>query len=259
MEDRLERETQIAEPEAPAKDTALSESESSGQQAIAEEVGVTAMSPEVIQLIEQLMAGTEPYSRNLKPWEVPKFNPLHINICTLRAAGFKGVEISKILGLDQSRVSQIITHPYGVKLIRALVPKNSVRVLDIRTRLEEYAGDLLDKVYGQAMLSEDLEQVGKVTFSMLDRAGHAPKMQPADSKPSGVMSDSVLRRLTGALEQSQQVNTEVMPTWVPRKPPEEGALPVGEVLGSSPLRLAAGQAEGDEPAPGPLSAAGGQR
>lgn len=258
--EHLEREVQIADQEAPAtvSPPGLSEAESSGQRALNEELGEAQLTPVVMSLIERLMAGTEPFGRELKAWEVKAFSPVHINVCTLRAAGFKGVEIARICSLDSSRVSQILTHPYGVKLVGALVPRNSVRVLDIRTRLEEYAGDLLDRVYGQAMIDEDLEKVQKVTFGMLDRAGYNPKPAVQSEKPSGELNDSTFRRLARALDESSQVDREVMPTWVPRRPPEEGSLPADDVLGSSPRRLVAGESSGEADS-SPLTAAGGSR
>jgi hypothetical protein len=171
-EGRLEVETQIGsapQPAAAGDDFDLA-------------TEASRLSPEVQDLIQRLLDGSEPLGRDLKQWEVLKFNPIHVNVCVLRAAGFRGVEISKILGMEQSTISTILNHPYGVKLVGALVPRGAVKVFDIKTRLEENANELLSHMYGLAMKSEELEDVTKVTFGILDRAGYTPKTSEGPKK-----------------------------------------------------------------------------
>lgn len=228
-EGRLESEVQIAsngsaqELVAPVQDELLDVV-----------TGDSRLSPEIQALIERCMSGDEPLGRALKPGEVMKFNPNHVNMCVLRASGFRNQEIMQILNEGAGHISQILCHPYGVKLVKALTIRSSVKVFDIRTKMEEYAEDLLERSYGMAMIEEDLEKVSKVTFSMLDRAGYAPNQAAVDPKAGGgfSVSDSTMKRLSRALEQSQQVKMEVMPGWVPRRPPDEGALPAGGVVGA---------------------------
>jgi hypothetical protein len=197
-------------------------------------VDASRLTPEMMELIERMLAGTEPYGRDLKSYEVVKFTPYHVNVCTLRAAGFKGVEISQIVGADQSSISIILRHPYGVKLVAALVPRSTVKIFDIRTKLEEYASTLLDETYKAALTCEDLEVQSRVTFGLLDRAGYQPRPAGGEGKaPPRQIEEPTLRRLTAAIEESDQVNREVMPGFIPRRPPEEGALPAGDVVGSS--------------------------
>jgi hypothetical protein len=194
------------------------------------------LSPQVQALIERLLDGVEPLDRPLRNNEVIKFSPVHINICTLRAAGFKGTEIAKIMDIEYQRVILALNHPYGKKLIKALVPANATRVIDIRTRLEEHASDLLDSTFALAMKSENLKEVAEVTFNMLDRAGYSNKPggaeRPADAPSS---RESVMNRLAAAMEGSNAVNSEVMASWIPRRPPEEASSgsSVSEVVGSS--------------------------
>jgi hypothetical protein len=195
--------------------------------------------PEVQALIERMLAGIEPYGRDLKAHEVKKFSPMHINIATLRAAGFKGTEIIQITGCGKQHVYLTLIHPYAKKLIQALVPQNSVRVIDIRTRLDEYAGELLDKTFGLALVSEDFEQVTKVTFGLLDRAGFSAK-EVASSKPDGreIPADaSTMRRLLSAMEGSKQVDEQIMPHYVGSAPPDEILPEVGseEELDATPV------------------------
>lgn len=199
--------------------------------------GDSRLSPEIQSLIERCMSGDEPLGRSLKAWEVLKFNPNHVNMCVLRASGFRNQEISQILNESPAHISQILCHPYGLKLVRALSIRSSVKVFDIRTKLEDYASDLLDQTFAQALLSEDLDTVSKVTFSMLDRAGYSPAQGAGDPKTGAGFSasESTMKRLARAMEQSQQVKSEVMPGWIPRRPPEEGALPAlpaGGVVGA---------------------------
>lgn len=198
-----------------------------------EAVEASRLTPEIQELIQRMMEGTEPYGRDLKHWEVVKFAPWHVNICTLRAAGFKVVEVAQIVGSAPANVSVVLRHPYGVKLVQALVPRGTIKVFDIKTRLEDYASDLLDKTHKLAMESQDVGEVSKVTFGLLDRAGYQPKPPEGAKAPGSLLGDSTLRRLTAALGESSQVDSEVMPGWRPRRPPEEGALPAGDEVGSS--------------------------
>lgn len=230
-EESLRPEVHLAnEPGISSVEVALAELDAAGEGA--------GLSPELQGLIDRMLDGVEPLERPLKTWEPVKFSPVHINICTLRAAGFKGVEIARIMDIDPQRVSITLRHPWGQKLIRALVPKNVVRVIDIRTRLDEYASDLLDHSFGLALKSEDPEVVSKITFGILDRAGYAPK--PSGSGDTGnhvappSARESTMQRLASAMEDSNAINREIMPSWTPRRPPEEtSGLPVGGAVGSS--------------------------
>lgn len=227
-EERLEAEVQIAPPD-PSKVNG---------QPIADEFDLATeasrLSPEVQDLIQRLLDGSEPLGRDLKQWEVLKFNPIHVNVCVLRAAGFRGVEIHKVLGMEQSTISVILNHPYGVKLVGALVPRGAVKVFDIKTRLEENASELLDHMYSLAMKSEEVEDVAKVTFGVLDRAGFQPKQNTNSKEIPGsfTVQESTMRRLENAMNGSALVNREVMPKWIPRKPPDEGMLPVDGAVGT---------------------------
>lgn len=228
-EGRLESEVQIAESGSVQERVAPAQEE-----LLDTAIGDSRLSPEIQGLIEKCMDGSEPLGRSLRTWEPEKFNPIHVNVCVLRASGFRGSEIAQILGQDQARISVILCHPYGVKLVKALTVRSSVKVFDIRTKMEEFAEDLLERSYGMAMIEEDLEKVSKVTFNMLDRAGYSPNQSAGDPKAGGGFSasESTMKRLARAMEQSQQVKSEVMPGWVPRRPPDEGALPAGGVVGA---------------------------
>lgn len=259
-EGRLEVEVQIAKP---TSDPTGMNGQASEHLETGESVDLMSeaskLTPETMELIQRLLDGTEAYGRDLKAWEVQKFNPIHINVCVLRAAGFRGVEIAKILDLQQTTVSLTLTHPYGIKLVGALVPRSAVKVFDIKTRLEEQASELLDHVYSLAMKSEEVKDVANVTFGILDRAGYQPKSNTSSKEIPGSfsMQESTMKRLERAMEGSAMVNKEVMPHWVPRKPPDEGSLPADDSVGLSVQDNAA-----HVPAPqqdGQQVAAGGRR
>lgn len=244
--ERLEAEVQLAEsPESLSQAVQASNDE---------EVGASRLSPQVQEMIQKMLEGKEAYGRDLKPYEPLKFTPTHINICTLKAAGFKGREIAEMVGLDQARVSIILRHPYGAKLIGAIVPRNSARVLDIRTKMVEYADELLDLTCGLALKEQDLDKVSRVTFGLLDRTGYGPKAPVADGKAGGqgLENAHLLGRIAGALLESRQVNQDIMPGYVQRRPPEEGVLPGSEVVGSSdqPAPTGRGAAESSPSATG---------
>jgi hypothetical protein len=227
VEERLEAEVQLGEDPESSSKLALEELDS--------QVEASRLTPQVQELIQRMLDGKEPYGRDLKSYEPLKFSPTHINICTLKAAGFKGREIAEMVGLDQVRVSIILRHPYGVKLIASIVPRNSARVLDIKTKMLDYANDLLDETFTLAMKENDLDKLSKVTFGLLDRTGYGPKAPVAGEKPGGVGLDNhqLLGRMAAALDESKQVNESIMPRYVQRRPPEEGVLPGSEVVGSS--------------------------
>lgn len=194
---------------------------------IAERDGIFAPSlPDAVKaLIDRMMDGTEVPYRPFKDYEVKKFNPAHINICTLRAAGFKVKEVAEIMGYDPQRVYQTMMHPYAKMLIKALTSHQGAKVFDIRTRLEDYAGELMDVVFAKALQEEDLDKAAKVTFGFLDRAGYTAKESSSnrDKSPEGEIkaNATVMNRLASAMEGSNAVSREVMPTWTPRRPPEE--------------------------------------
>jgi hypothetical protein len=212
------------------------------------------VSPEVQQMIERMMAGTEPLPRELKYYENDKFGPQHINIATLRAAGFRNKEICKVAGMIPSRVSQILCHPYAKKLIAALVPQNAMRVLDIRTRMEGYASEFLDHLADLTLASEDLGEVRQASFGLLDRIGHGPLNK---SVSATVHESHPLNRLATAMEESNRVNTEVMPNFVSRRPPEEGSLPADIGVGTEQEPVSPVEGGRSAPLPQPISKAQG--
>jgi hypothetical protein len=253
-------EIQIGDIKRPSPTTEISVQ---AQDEMDRSLGVSKLSPEIESMVQRMMAGTEPYGCELRPQDVRKFTPLHVQIVMLRIAGFKGSEIARITGAAKQLVYFTILHPYAKKLLYALVPQGSARVIDIRSRLDEYASELLDHVFSLSMQSNELEDVSKVTFGMLDRAGFSPKQDTPSKSSNGtlaVVPESTMSRLLSALQGSEQINGEVMSSWVPRRPPDEGALTVPESASVLP-EVAPLSDNGSAPAIGsqPLRAAGGDR
>jgi hypothetical protein len=212
--------------------------------------------PEVQELIKRCLDGTEPFDRDRKYWQALKFGPQHVNIAVLRAAGFKPSEIAKTLHQCVSHISVVLHHPYARKIIHAIVPENSPRIIDIRTRLEAHASALLDHMVDLALKSEDVDAVRQVGFGLLDRVGHGPVQKtinasvPASAFMEGAVAEHPsLGRLAAAMEESNRIDKEVMPGWKPSRPPEEGSLPSSEVGLGGP----GGQGEGSS-VPGSLPA-----
>jgi predicted transcriptional regulator len=203
----------------------------------------------VRELINRCLEGTEPYGRELKTWEQDKFNSRHVNMVMLRAAGFKGGEIAQAMGATQAMVSWTLNHPYGRKIIHALMTARGTRVLDIRTKLDQYADQILDQIFELTCNSSDLETVSKVGFGLLDRAGYgATQKVQHDVKPAeGAASESTLSRVASALEASAMVNAVIMPAYIPKPPPED-SLGRGEVGSSAE---SAPRGSGALPASGP--------
>ena len=204
MEDKLEREEQIAQaPPAPRLE-------------LEDIVADQTIEPEIRALIERCMEGTEPYERELKSWEMQKFSPVNVTTILMMSAGFRQKQVAEILGIEQHRVSVTANHPYGRKLLHALMHRQSGRVLDIRTRMEQFAGDIMDKMYKDAMLSNDLKTVSSIGFAMLDRAGYAPtqniKVDSRNVSVSATTDPATLSRIANALEESNSVDRFIMPT-----------------------------------------------
>lgn len=188
-----------------------------------EEGGV--LSPETQALIRRMIDGTEPIDGELKDHHTEKFSPRQVNMVMLKAAGFKGTEIAAALGCTNVTVSNTVNHPYGRKLMTSLMAARGVRVLDIRTKLDVYAGEILDQMFELTSQSKDLEAVSKVGFGLLDRAGYnaTQKVQTVPAE-RGLASEGTLSRLASALEESQRVDASIMPAYVPKPPPDDGLI-----------------------------------
>lgn len=187
-----------------------------------------SISPEVRDLISRCMDGTEPHSREFKPYEPLKFNTQHITMALMRAGGFRVGEIAQVLGTVPSRVSQILWHPYSIQIIRAMMHHQGARVIDIRTRLEEHASEILERMVELTLKEEDLDKVSKVGFGLLDRAGYGTQQKqasPSSAAPSA--TDSTLARLASALDESKQVDEVIMPTFKSKGPPADAGSRVG--------------------------------
>jgi len=196
------------------------------------------LTPEVQGLIQRCLEGTEP--AELRGWEQARFTPGHINIVLMKVAGFKNREIAQALKLTATNVAIVVNHPYGRKIMAALVPESVPRVLDIRTRMEAYASEILDHVVDLALATDDVDKARQVGFGLLDRIGHGPIQKGINAQvpPSALGFDGksegnphLLGRLASALEESNRLDKELMPTWTPRLPPEEGSLPGGVEFG----------------------------
>lgn len=182
------------------------------------------LDPETQALVQRCMDGTEPYGRELKYWEPKAFNPINIMTVMLASAGFKAVQIEEIQGIDKARISVILRHPYGRKILYAMMNRQGSRVLDIKTRLEEYASDLIDKVYIEAMAEKDLKISSAITFGLLDRAGYGvtTKVETKSTAVAVSASEHTMQRLASAMEGSNIVDSLVMPAWTPPAKPAEG-------------------------------------
>lgn len=204
-------------------------------QALDRLVAERSFAPEVKELIQRCLDGTEP--ADLKYWENDRFGPQHINAVVLRAAGFRSGEVAKALQMTAARASIILNHPYAKKIIAALVPANAVRVFDIRTKMEAYASELLDHLYDLSIGSEDLAEVRQAGFGLLDRIGHGPVNKSVSTNvPASAFGDEaggsgdqkILGRLAAAMEESNRLDREVMPNFKSQRPPEEHSLPGSE-------------------------------
>lgn len=211
---------------------------------------------EVSDLIKRCLDGTEPIEGlgSNKHWVTPKFSARHVNMVMLRAAGFKNIEIAQAMGTTPVTVCSIVNHPYGRKIIHAMMTTRGTRVLDIRTKLDYYADEILDHIYDLTAKSADLDVVSKVGFGLLDRAGYSVTHKVAQQATPGASSasESTLSRLASALEQSNSIESHILPVYIPKGPPEDQAR--ATTAGS------AGQSQGSPPEPlGELGTSDGLR
>jgi hypothetical protein len=141
-----------------------------------------------------------------------------------------------------------------------------MRVLDIRTRMEGYASEFLDHLADLTLASEDLGEVRQASFGLLDRIGHGPLNKSVSATvPASAFEDvgnavhesHPLNRLATAMEESNRVNTEVMPNFVSRRPPEEGSLPADIGVGTEQEPVSPVEGGRSAPLPQPISKAQG--
>jgi hypothetical protein len=236
MEERLEREERIVQ----GPDKLFQAAQAIAYTEELESVETESLEPEIKALITRCMEGTEPVDVPLKPWQNQRFNATNVTVVLLRAAGLKGSQIAEMLGQDQARVSVILTHPYGKKILQAMMHRQGARIVDIKTRLEDYAGAILDKMHEEAMKSEDLKIVAAVGFGLLDRAGYGTvqKIQSESRSLSVTASPENISALTDALNGSDRVDRHVMPNFKVKPPPSDGGRSVGST--EVPLALGAG-------------------
>ena len=262
--DRLEFETNI-EPEAPQERASGQIGRGRqfapiNQQALKDtrvEAAEEAVLSDAVQaLIQRCLDGSEPIEESEKNWAWEKIDtrglsPAAVNMAMLRAAGFKPADIAKMMNCNHQYVTMVCHHPYGKKIIAAIIGEQATKVIDIRTRMEQMAGDLLELVYADALKGTDTEHRAKVTFALLDRAGYGPK-QITESKNTNVnlnatATDKTLSRLAKAMEDSALVDAKIMPTWKPVAPPDQivkepndAGQSIGAPVGSSPAVVGTG-------------------
>jgi predicted transcriptional regulator len=229
VEDRLRAEVSIAPSEAKHEVV-----EASGLNGLADATSDAALNPEVQALIARCMEGTEPLPQGVlrKTWENEKFNSRNVQVVMLRAAGFKQNEIAGMLDISPAWVSTTLAHPYAKKILYALLPHQGARVINIRTRLEEQSGELMDHLFGLAMKSEEIDDVKEVTFGFLDRAGYNPvaKSATAVGRPGDFVSQASskeISRLADAMDESNSITSDIMPNFKPHAPPETATESLG--------------------------------
>ena len=234
MEDRLEAELHLdAKPSQPAHQRRNAEAVELGRRLVDDAFEAQLDNPELRALVQKILDGTEPLGGPLHQNMPQKFTPRHINFALSYIAGMKIAQIAEMFGCGYQAVYWTVRHPWTKKLKELIAPQNAVRVIDIRTRMDQYAGDLMDYLFEKTIAEADTEVVAKVTFGLLDRAGYSPvnKTMPVDARTPGALplqdNQSALSRLARAMEESNRVNNEIMPAWIPPKPPEDGGGSVG--------------------------------
>jgi hypothetical protein len=224
ISERLEREEQIEGAPLNAQGKVLScpEAASGGVLTADEAMAPDALPKEIQGLIFRCMEGVEPLEEELRGSMPKKLNAVHVNLALLSAAGFRTRMIAQTLGLNQIYISLLLHHPYVIKIKSALLASRGPKVLDIKTRLEDMAEDLMELTYEHAMQSNDLKTVARVTFGMLDRAGYGPTSTVKNEAPTpAAATGNTLARLAQALEASERVDAQVMPGRTPSVPPHE--------------------------------------
>lgn len=104
-------------------------------------------------------------------------------------------------------VSVILKHPYGRQLMAALLPYTAVQALNMKTKIQGYAAQLVDRLYEVGMDSEDEQVVARIGFGMMDRAGFsAPREAKISHTHSMAAPAASINRLSQALEESMQVS-----------------------------------------------------
>lgn len=191
---------------------------------------VAEVSAETRALIARCMDGTEPLGQPIPPNWPKKLTSQAIQATMLRAAGLRAEEIAEMVGMTKSYIWLLLAHPYTKRIIRSILADRGTTVIDIRTKLERYANDSLDKIWGLMVQCDDIDKVSRVGFGILDRAGYNPvaKVEGKFHSETHSFNEPTLRRLASAMEESNAVDSHVMPTYIPKPPPDEGRVDSGD-------------------------------
>jgi hypothetical protein len=187
-------------------------------------------SEEIKGLITRCMDGTEPLPRPLHPFEMRKFSPQAVNVVLMKVAGFKTGEIVEMTELHPVSIRSYVKHPYGQKILQALLPKAVVAALDMRTRFKGWAANLAERIYSVGMTTEDENVAARITFGMMDRAGWGPSQEIKHrhgASASLVSSAKSIDRLTAALDASRRVDEIVSVDYKIIEGPSAGLLASG--------------------------------
>lgn len=154
-------------------------------------------------LISQILAGTLPRYRELKPWEPAKLNSRHLEFVFARVSGLRNNQIAEFYGYTDSQVSIVLGHPDAQYLMARIQAKTADNASDILTKLEALA-PLAVETLSEVLLEAKPETRAKVGFGILDRLGYGKKEEKKVTHEITLPAKQV-DLLTRALSESQEI------------------------------------------------------
>lgn len=138
-----------------------------------EHIAVARRDRAVQEVVRAAMEGTLRGHRELQYWEPEKFSLAHVQMCSLKAAGYSVEEIADLLDYSKGLVGQIMAHPYAKRILGAIAISHARQAGDLRQRLERTAPTMLDIIEDITTDPDSPKELrSKNAFRYLDIAGY---------------------------------------------------------------------------------------
>ena len=173
----------------------------------------TATVAEVLRLarleatIRGALEGTLPLGRAMKPWELQKLSPVHLQMVFDKASGMKGVEIAAKHGVDSARVYTILGHPHAEALLGELMSVQADRIADPIERMKSFSHEMINTKLELVRDPQSPRTLrNDIAGDFLDRAGYgARKKLDIAAEHSIKIPAEAAHRLADALEASKRI------------------------------------------------------
>lgn len=154
-------------------------------------------------LFDLALKGELPRTRPLKPWEVEKLSPQHLDLIMGKACGVPQRTLAAYHGYTESHISQILNHPDARYLISRIMAFRTEGIADIQKRMEALVPIALDTLT-DIMLDGKEDNKVKIAFGILDRKGYGIKQESKVTHEFQIPQNQALN-LTSALREAREI------------------------------------------------------